>query len=149
MALIVRALRVKGFSIVVRVTWEVKQAARLAGAGDEVFVKVGADVARETMARRNVKILVLDMFAGLWSDELNCDINCWGREGRGVMNGMCEFGTALLDDDFQTTRRDNHIHIYTHICPDPSYPHRPDSLRQAFHIEPMETASNVSPHHKR
>lgn len=111
MALIVRALRVKGFSIVVRVTWDVKQAARLAGAGDEVFVKVGADVARETMARRNVKILVLDMFAGLWGGESNCDINCWGREGRGVMNGMCEFGTALLDDGTQTTRRDNHIYI--------------------------------------
>lgn len=54
----------KDFSIVVRVTWDVKQAAWLAEAGDEVFVlmKVGADVAKEIMARRNVKILVLDMF---------------------------------------------------------------------------------------
>lgn len=54
----------KDFSIVVRVTWDVKQAAWLAEAGDEVFVlmEVGADVAREMMARRNVEILVLDMF---------------------------------------------------------------------------------------
>lgn len=54
----------KDFSIVVRVTWDVKQAGWLAGAGDEVFVgmKVGADVAREMMARRNMKILVLDIF---------------------------------------------------------------------------------------
>lgn len=50
----------------VRVTSDVKQAAWLAKAGDEVFVlmKVGADVAREIMARRNVKVLVLDMFMG-------------------------------------------------------------------------------------
>ena len=51
-----------GFSIVIRVTWDVKQAAWEAGASDEVFVgmEVGADVARERMARRNVKKLVLE-----------------------------------------------------------------------------------------
>lgn len=52
-----------------RVTWDVKQAAWEAGAGDEVFVgvKVGADVAREMMARRIVKKLVLEkgMFCGI------------------------------------------------------------------------------------
>lgn len=76
----------KGFSIVVRVTWDVKQAAWLAGASDEVFVgvKVGADVAREMMARRHVKILVLDMFVDCGGDESNWDISCWDREGRGA-----------------------------------------------------------------
>lgn len=56
----------KDFPIVVRVTADVKQAAWLAEAGDEVFVlmRVGADVVREMMARRNVRILVLDMFVG-------------------------------------------------------------------------------------
>lgn len=69
MALLVRASRVKGFSIVIRVTSDVKQAAWEAGASDEVFVgiEVGADVARERMARRNAKKLVLEkgMFCGL------------------------------------------------------------------------------------
>lgn len=69
MALPVRAMRLNGFPIVVSVTWDVKQAAWLAGAGDEVFVNVGADVAREMMVRRNVKILVLDMFMDRGGDE--------------------------------------------------------------------------------
>lgn len=91
----------------VRVTWDVKQAAWLAEAGDEVFVlmKVGADVAREMMARRDVNILVLDMF-------VSCDgmkrivIYFVGMKkivGQIVMNGMCEFGSALLDDGSQTS----------------------------------------------
>lgn len=68
MASIVRASRMKDSAMVVRVTSDVKQAAWLAETGDEVFVlmKVGEDVAREMMARRNVKSLVLDMFVGTW-----------------------------------------------------------------------------------
>lgn len=86
MASTVRASRVKDFSIVVRVTWDDKQATWLAEAGDEVFVlmKVGADVAREMMARRNVKILVLDMFVDFGGDETNCDIVCRDEGNRGA-----------------------------------------------------------------
>lgn len=77
MALSVRASRVKGLSIVTRVTWDVKQAAWEAGASDEEFVgmEVGADVARGRMPRRNVKKLVLEkgMLCGLV----------------GRMNGIC------------------------------------------------------------
>lgn len=74
---------------------------------------------------------------------MNCDINCWDRENRGA--NLNEWNVRIRHctaGGWLSNKQMGKSHIYTYICPGPSYPTVPTRFGRHLHVGPIETASN-------